>query len=108
MQSTLMQLADPNHFIERHDQLALHTGKQREDVLLEALEAYLTQIVEEDARLEAAIAEADRGELVDAEQVHAEAEAMLLARGVTPEQMAAIRAEVFAEMEQAYSISLCE
>jgi hypothetical protein len=36
------------------------------------------------------------------------AEARLLERGITREQIAAIRAEVFAEMEEAYGVSLCE
>ncbi len=63
---------------------------------------------EDEARLEAAIAAADRGEVVDANEADAEMEARLLARGVTPEQLAAIRAEVFAEMEAGYGVSLCE
>jgi predicted transcriptional regulator len=104
----VIQLQVPDDMTRRFDELAQHAGQSREEVILEALEAYLSQIAEDGARLEAAIAAADRGEVVDAEVAHAEDEAMLLARGVTPEQMAAIRAEVFAEMEGAYGVSLCE
>jgi hypothetical protein len=62
----------------------------------------------EDMQMEEAITQANRGDLVDAEQVHAEAEALLLQRGVTHEQLVALRAEVFAEMEEAYGVPLCE
>lgn len=65
--------------------------------MLEVLEAYLEQI-----------AEADRGEVVDAEVVHADAEALIAQLGVSPEERAKIRAEVRAEMERAYGVSLCE
>ena len=101
MDSTITQVGLPSELTRRYDELARQTGQSREDVLRIALEAYLAQIGEEDARLATAIAQADRGEVVDAEQVHAENESFLRQRGVTPEQLAALRAEVFAEMGEA-------
>jgi predicted transcriptional regulator len=108
MDRTIIQVGVPSAVARRYDELAEETGRGREDLLVEALEAYLARVAEDNARLEAAIAAAKRGEVVDAEVVRAEAEARLLERGMTREQIAAIRAEVFAEMEEAYGVSLCE
>jgi predicted transcriptional regulator len=108
MPSTLTQLAIPNEFLQQIDELARHTGKRREDVMLDALEAYLAQIAEEDAGLEAAIAEADRGEVIDAEAIHAEDRAFLASLGLPPEQLAAIRDEVRREAEAFHGVTLCE
>jgi predicted transcriptional regulator len=104
----VIQLQVPDNIRQRFDELAQHAGQSREEVIIEAMEAYLAQIAEEDAAVAAGIAQADRGEVVDAEVVSAEAKAILLARGMTREQLAAIRAEVRAEMEAAYGVSLCE
>jgi predicted transcriptional regulator len=103
---TQLQLSDD--LIKRFDALARYAGESREHMMRVALEDYVARMDEEDATVAAAIAQAERGDLLDAEIVRAEAEAMLLARGVTPEQMAAIRAEVRSEMEAAYGVSLCE
>jgi predicted transcriptional regulator len=78
----------PNDFLERFDELARHTGQPREDVMIQALEAYLARIAEEDARLETARAAVARGEWVDADEADAQMEAWLLTRGITPEQLA--------------------
>ena len=104
----ITQVNLPSDLAQRYDDLARHMGWQPEDVLRAALEAYLIQIDDEDARLESAIAEADRGDVVDAEQVDAENEAFLFQRGVTPERLAAIAEEVRRETEHAYGVSLCE
>ncbi len=105
---TVMQLHLPDDLTQRFDELAQHAGQSREQVIVEVLEAYLAQIAEEDARLKAAIAAADRGEVVDADAADAEMEAWLLARGVTPEQLAAIGEETQREAEAFYGVSLCE
>jgi predicted transcriptional regulator len=108
MQSTMTQLAVPNEFLERIDELARHAGKRREDIMLEALESYLAQIAEDDAALQAAIAEADRGDVIDADVIHAE-DAIFRARlGLAPEELAAIRDEVRREAEAFYGVTLCE
>ncbi|HWE61254.1 MAG TPA: ribbon-helix-helix protein, CopG family [Chloroflexota bacterium] len=106
MHGTLTQLTVPNDFLARFDELARATGQHREDVMLAALEAYLREIAEEDARIEAA---SQRGEIVDVEVVHADGEA-LIARlgGINPDERAKIRAQVRAEMEAAYGMTLCE
>ena len=75
--------------------------------MLAALADYLDAHAAEEARLDAAIAAAARDEVVDAAMIHAEVEAMLLARGLTPEQLTAIRAEVFVEMEDIYGMPVC-
>ena len=98
----------PDHLYQRLAELAQHTGQSTESVLVETLETALTASDEDDARLEAAIAAADRGETIDADVVHAEAAALLAARGVTPEQMDTIRSEVRAEAEAVYGVSLCD
>jgi predicted transcriptional regulator len=104
----VIQLQVPDELTRRFDELAQHVGQSREEVIIEVLEAYLAQIAEDDARLEAAIAAADRGEIVDAEVVSAENEAYLRTRGVTSEQLAAISEEVRREFEVFYGVSLCE
>jgi predicted transcriptional regulator len=96
------QLELPEEMAQRLDALARHVGQSREDLMRAVLADYLAHVAEDEARLEAAIAAADRGEVVDADEADAEMEAQLLAHGVTPEQLAAIRAEVFAEMESDY------
>jgi len=73
-----------------------------------ALELGLQQLADDHPRLTAAIAAADRGEVIDAEDVHAEVEALLQARGVTLEQLAVLRAEARAEAEALYGVSLCD
>jgi predicted transcriptional regulator len=98
----MTHLAVPNEFLQQIDEVARHTGKQREEIMLEALEAYLAQITEEDAGLEAAIAEADRGEVIDASVIHAEDAAFLAGLGLPPEQLTAIRDEARREAEAFY------
>jgi len=103
-----MQLQIPDTMRDRFEALAQQTGQRREDMMLSALEAYLAEVAEERIRIEEARAEAARGDVVDAESVYAEAAAMLLARGVTPEQLAAIKAEAEREADAYYGVSLCE
>jgi predicted transcriptional regulator len=106
MESTITQLRLPLDLARRYDELARETGQSREDVMVEALGSYLDQRAEDDARLRAAMAAADRGDVVDAAVVDAEAEAFLRGLGVTPDQLAAIEAEVRREADAAYG--LCE
>lgn len=105
--ATPIRLTLTTELADRYEALAQHRGQPQEDLMLAALADYLDARAAEEARLDAAIAAAARGEVVDAAVVHAEEEARLLARGLTPEQLAAIRTEVFAEMEDAYGIPLC-
>ena len=105
--ATPIQLTLTTELADRYEALARHRGQPREDLMLAALTDYLDARAAEEARLDAAIAAAARGEVIDAAVVHAEEETMLLARGLTTEQLAAIRTEVFAEMEDAYGIPLC-
>ncbi len=103
-----MTLDLPDEVGKRYAELARHTGRLPEEVMAEVLQTYLDQVAEDTARLEEAIAAADRGETVDAEVVHAEAEALIAqSGGVSLEQRAPIRAEVRAEMERAYGVTLC-
>ena len=106
MNRTMLELPDDTR--KRYEELAQHTGQQPEDVMAEVLQAYLDQVAEEDRRLAESIAQADRGETFDAEEIHAEDAARLTQLGVTPEQMAAIRAEVRAEAEAFYGVPLCD
>ena len=108
MDSTLMQVGLPRELARRYAELAEETGRGREELVVEALEEYLARLAEEATRLRAAIAQADRGDVVDAEVVHAEADAVIARLGMSSEQRAQIRAEVRAEMEVAYGVSLCE
>ncbi len=71
------QLELPEEMARRLDALALHEGQSREDLMRAVLADYLARMAEDEA--------------------DAEIEAQLLARDVTPEQLAAVRAEVFAE-----------
>ena len=108
MQSMVTQLQLPADLAGRYDDLAQKSGQSREAMMLAPLQAYLMHIAEEDERLEAAIAGAERGEVSDAEEVHADAEALIAPLGVSREQRAQIRAQVRYEMEKAYGVSLCE
>jgi len=105
--ATPTRLTLTTELADRYEALARHRGQPREDLMLAALTDYLDARAAEETRLDAAIAAAARGEVVDAAVVHAEEEATLLARGLTPEQLIAIRSEVFAEMEGAYGTPLC-
>jgi predicted transcriptional regulator len=105
---TVLQLEVPDEITQRVDALARHAGQSPEQLILEVLADYLAQIAEEDARLEAAMAAADRGDVVDAEVVRAEDEAYLLSRGMTREQLDAIGEEVRREYDAFYGVSLCE
>jgi predicted transcriptional regulator len=97
----------PDDLAKRYDELARAVGTSREEVMQTALEAYLGQLAEEKARLATAIAAADRGEVVDAEVVHADDTALLTRLGISPEQRAALHAEVEAEATAFYGVS-CE
>jgi len=105
--ATPTQLSLTTELANRYEALAQHRGQPRENLMLAPLADYLDARAAAEARLDAAIAAAARGEVVDVAVVHAEEEATLLARGLTPEQLIAIRSEVFAEMEGAYGTPLC-
>lgn len=105
---TLTHLQLPDEITQRYDELARHAGHSRERVMREVLEAHLTQVAEEDASLAAAIAEADRGEVIDMEEIHAEDQVFRAQLGLAPEHLAAIKAEVEREADAFYGISLCE
>ena len=102
MDSTVTHVDLPSDLTRRYGALAEETGRGREELLVEALEDYLARVAEEDARLEAAIGAADRGETVDARVVEARMEAVLTQMGVTPKQFAAIEAEVRQEADAVY------
>ena len=105
---TLTQLQLPDEITQRYDELARHAGHSRERVMREVLEAHLIQVAEEDASLAAAIAEADRGEVVDIEEIHSEDELYRTQLGLAPEHLAAIKADVEREADAFYGTSLCE
>ena len=103
----ITQLQLPDEITQRFDALARHAGHSREQVMREVLEAHLAHLAEEDAILAAAIAEADRGEVVALDVIHAEDEVFRAQLGLAPEQLAAIKAEVEREADAFYGISLC-
>jgi predicted transcriptional regulator len=105
---TTIELQLPDEMSQRLGELAAYAGRSREQVLLDIVAGYLAEIAAEDARIDEARAQIARGEVVDAEDADAEMEAMLLSRGVTPEQLAAIKEEVRREHEAFYGVSLCE
>jgi hypothetical protein len=76
--------------------------------MLDILAAYLAELAAEDARSDEAMAQVERGEVVDADEVFAEAAAALLARGITPNFVAAMRAEAEQEADAFYGVSACE
>ena len=102
------QLPIPEHLAARYDELARYSGHSREQVMLEVLEAYLARIAEEDARIDEARAQIARGEVVDAEEIRVEDEALLARLGVTPAQLAAVDKEIAREFEAYYGVELCE
>ena len=108
MESTITQVLVPTDLDRRYAALAQQTGESREAVMAEVLRAYLDRVEVDDARLEEAIAAADRGDVVAAMVVAAETEAFLEQLRVTAEQRTAIPAEVVAEMEAAYGVPRCE
>ena len=105
---TVTHLQLPDEITRRYDELAQHAGQSREHVMREALEAYLARLADADAALAAAIAEADRGEVVDVDAIHAEDAAFRARLRLSPEQLAAIKAEVEREADAFYGTSLCE
>lgn len=94
----------PDHLYQRLAAVARLMGQSLESALLETLDYALTTPEEDDARLAASIAEADRGETVSLEAIQAEDEALLDRLGITPEQRSAIRAEVEAEATAFYGV----
>jgi predicted transcriptional regulator len=105
---TTIELQVPDEMTARFDQLAQYAGQPREQVMLDILAAYLEELAAEDARVDEALAQVERGEVVDADEVFAEAEATLLARGITPDFVAAVRAEAEQEADAFYGVSACE
>jgi len=93
----------PDEIGRRYEELALQTGQQPEEVMRDVLAEHLAQR-EEDVRLSEARAAVARGEYVTAEEIHVEDEALLDHLGITPEQRAAIRAEVEAEAAAVYGV----
>lgn len=106
--ATPTQATVPAELADRYEELAQQAGRAREEVMLAVLAEYLAIRAEEDARVEAAIAAADQGEYVEADVVHADAEALIARAGLGAADRARIRAEVRAEMEGAYGVTLCE
>lgn len=102
------QLPIPEDLAARFDELARYAGQSRERVILEVLEAYLARIAEEDARIDEARTQIARGEVVDAEEIRAEDEALLARLGVSPEQLVVIDEEIAREFETYYGVKLCE
>lgn len=104
MYRTTLEL--PDELGKRYEELARQAGEQPEAVMREALEAYVDHLAEDSRRLDAAIAAADRGELIDSDAADDEIETLLRARGVSAEQLAVLRAEARAEVEAYHGISL--
>ena len=101
--ATPTQLTLPPELADRYEVLARQAGQAREEVMLAVLSGYLEAYAADEARLDAAIAAAARGEVVDVEEADAETEAFLARLGVTPGQLAAIKAEVAQEADAAYA-----
>ena len=106
MDSAQTQVTLPAALAQQYEELAHTTGQRQEDLMVAALEAYLAGQGEDDARLAAAIAAADRGETVDSDEADSEIEALLRARGVSAGQLAAAREEARREVEAFYGVSL--
>ena len=77
---TAVQLRLPDNLSQQFDALAAQAGHSREPMIIEAMKSCLMQSAEEDAAVALGIAEADRGEVVEATVVSAENEASLRAR----------------------------
>jgi predicted transcriptional regulator len=105
---TTIELHLPDEMTARFDQLAQYAGQPREQVMLDILATYLTDLAAEDARIDEALAQVERGEVVEADEVFAEAEAALIANGITLDFIAAMRAEAEQEADAFYGVSVCE
>ncbi len=86
--------------IEQYDVQAAHAGRSRDDLIAEALQQYLTAVLDDVRLTQKAIAEADRGDLIDAEVVDEEMAAWLEEHGVSRERQAAIGARIEAESDK--------
>jgi predicted transcriptional regulator len=102
MSSTTTEIQLPDYLAHLYDGMAREAGVSREAVILQALEAYVAPTAEDEARLLTSIAEAEAGDVIDAEALEAETEAYFLQRGMTREQIAAIEAEVEREADAFY------
>lgn len=56
MGNLLTQISLPADLAHRYEELARYTGQRREEMMVAVLEAYLAEVGEEDARIEAASA----------------------------------------------------
>jgi len=92
----------PDDLNRRYMELAQQIGRQPEDVMVNALEAYIFDIAAEDARIVVARAAVARGDFLEAVDAEAETEANIATLGVNPERRAAIRTEVERAMDAAY------
>lgn len=99
MEIAMTQVQLPASLAQRYDALAQQIGESREAVMVQA---YMDQVEADDARLEASIAAADRGEVVDAAVADREVDAFLAHLGVIPERLEAIQVQVVQEADALY------
>ncbi len=96
MANQTVSLQLPAELTEQLDELARARGLDRDQLMTKALRAYLEGELEERHRVVESIAEIERGEFVPLEEIEAEELAWLESQGFTPEQIAAIEAQVTA------------
>jgi RHH-type rel operon transcriptional repressor/antitoxin RelB len=90
-----------------YDELARLTGRSRNYLLTEALREYLAWERDNQARLDASIAQADRGEFADEHDLQAWKESLFTQAGITPEERALHAREAEHELRQAYGLPPC-
>ncbi|MGH2411804.1 MAG: CopG family ribbon-helix-helix protein [Chloroflexota bacterium] len=88
----------------QYDALARAMGRTRDSLIDEALHEYLARQAEDLARIEHAIAQADRGEFATDEEM----EKLFTEFGGPPEKRAALRQEMRASLDAAYGTPACE
>ena len=91
-----------------YDDLAKTTGRSRNYLLTEAIREYLLWEREQHARLDASIAQADRGAFVDEHDLQGWKDALFAQAGITPEERVGYAREAEHELRQAYGLPPCE
>ena len=94
----------PPDIAAQFDRLATATGRSRQHLMTEALREYAARELDEMAALEASIAAADRGELVELEALREESAAMLVGRGLSAERQSSLGEAVDRELRAAYGL----
>jgi len=94
----------PRDLTTQYDVLARVTGRSRETLIGEALHEYLAREIEDVARIRQAVTQADNGEFA----TDAEMEALFSEFGGSPDERAALRAEMDESLRTAYGLPACE